>query len=154
MSGIPTKPQRPSRTLSKLIPNEPNRAQGVIAWSSFFLVLLQSVCTFFAALSGLRLLIGVGSLASIAAAGTVWDHFHTDLFRIPMMGLGLVGSLLNLAVLTHIRYLRRRPAAQWRQKPLTPRQRRMERVQYILSYATFALIAIEEVTHFQTFHKF
>jgi hypothetical protein len=131
----------------------PEKVQGIIAFSSFLFVLLQSVCTFFTALDGLRLIIGVGSLTSIIQAGIIWDHFHTDWIRIPMMGFALAGSLLNLAILRRIRRLRNHPAAQWRQKPLSPRKVRMERIQLILSWITLALMAVEEVTHLHTFHK-
>jgi hypothetical protein len=131
----------------------PEKFQGVLALSSFLFVLLQSVCTFFTALDGLRLIIGVGSLTSIIQAGIIWDHFHTDWIRIPMMGFALAGSLLNLAILRRIRRLRNHPAAQWRQKPLSPRKVRMERIQLILSWITLALMAVEEVTHLHTFHK-
>lgn len=154
MSATPGKPSDPEGALSKWMPSETGRAQGVIAWSSFCFVLLQSVCTFFAALDGLRLLIGAGSLASIVAAGTAWDKLHADWIRVPMIGLGFAGSLLNLIVLAHIRHLRNRPASQWRRQPLTPRKTRIERLQLVLSLVTLGLIVIEEITHFQTFHHF
>lgn len=133
---------------------ETGSARGVIAWSSFAFVLLQSVCTFFTALDGFRLLVGVGSLAAITQAGVAWDHLHGDWIRVPMMGVALVGASLNLVTLIHIRYLRNRPASQWRQKPLTLHKIRMERVQFVLSLVTLALIGVEELTHLRTFHKF
>jgi fumarate reductase subunit C len=129
------------------------KTRGFLALSSFLFVLLQSVCTFFTALDGLRLIVGVGALTSITQAGIVWDHFHSNWIRIPMVAFALAGSLLNLAILRRIRRLRNRPASQWRQKPLTPRKIRMERIQIILSWATLAFIAVEELTHFHTFHK-
>jgi hypothetical protein len=138
--------------LSQPISDHNARTRGVIAWSSFFFALLQSICTFFAALDGLRLAIGIGSLAVSAGVGTALDHFHANWIRIPMIGLALLGSLMNLAVLAQIRRLRRRPASQWRQTPLSPRKLRMERVQSILSIATLALIGIEEYLHFRWCH--
>jgi fumarate reductase subunit C len=135
------------------MPDEAERARGVIAWSSFFFVLLQSVCTFFTALDSLRLIIGLGSLATITQVGEVWDRFHANWIRMPMMTMALVGALLNLVVLIRIRRLRRRPAARWRQRELTSREIRMERVQLILSLATLALIGVEELTHFHTFRR-
>jgi hypothetical protein len=117
-----------------------------------FFVLLQSVCTFFTALDGLRLLIGVGALASVVGAGQRWDRFHADWIRVPMVIFALVGALLNLTILMHVRHLRSRPAALWRQQPLTPRKARRERLQMILSVVTLVLIVIEEVAHLRTFH--
>jgi hypothetical protein len=128
------------------------KARGVIAWSSFFFALLQSICTFFAALNGLRVAIGVGSLALSAAVGSAIDRFHADWLRIPMIVLALLGSLLNLVVLWQIRRLRRRPASQWRQQPVSPGKIRMERLQMILSVATLVLIAVEEYWHIRWHH--
>jgi hypothetical protein len=140
--------------LSRLMPSETGTAQGVIGWSSLLFAVLQSVCTFFVALNGLRLLIGLGALASVVGAGQQWDRLHTDCIRVPMIALSLVGALLNLTVLLHVRHLRSRPAAQWRQRPLTARKLRGERVQLVLSVVTLALIAMEEVSHWHTFHQF
>ena len=129
-------------------------ASGLIAWSTFAFAILQSVCTFFTALDGLRLLIGVGALAAITQAGAAWDHIHTGWLRVPMVAFAAAGSLLNLAILRRIHRLRNRPASRWRQQPITPGKRRMERLQLVLSIATLALIAIEEITHLRTFHHF
>jgi hypothetical protein len=129
------------------MPSENERAQGVIGWSSFLFAVLQSICTFFAAVDGLRLVIGVGSLAISAGIGTALDWFHRDWIRVPMMVLALLGSSLNLLILMQVRRLRNRPASRWRQLPLSPKKIRMERVQIILSLATLVLIGIEEYLH-------
>ena len=131
------------------MPGEKVRAQGVIAWSSFFFAVLQSICTFFAAVDGLRLVIGVGSVAVSAGIGTAMDRFHQDWIRVPMMVLALLGSSLNLMILMQIRHLRNRPASRWRQRPLSPSRIRMERVQMALSLATLVLIGAEEYLHFR-----
>jgi hypothetical protein len=138
----------------EVVASQTRKTQSVIAWSALFFVLLQSVCTFFTALGGLRLLIGISSLAAIIRAGQTWDKFHTDLIRIPMILFAVGGSLLNLAALRRVRRLRARPAAKWRLKPLTTRTIQMERAQFVLSIATLILFAIEEATHWQTFHRF
>ncbi len=152
LSTTPLEPEESNEALSG-VAGEPGKARGVIAWSSFLFAILQSVCTFFVALDGLRLLIGVGSLASVVEAGAIWDKLHVDWIRIPMMLFALVGSLLTLTVLIHVRHLRSRPASQWRQRPLSPRKMRMERLQLLLSVVTLALIAIEEIMHLHTFHR-
>ena len=133
--------------MSRLMPSESERAQGVIGWSSFLFAVLQSICTFFAAVDGLRLVIGVGSLAVSAGIGTAMDRFHQDWIRVPMMVLALLGSSLNLMILMQIRHLRNRPASRWRQRPLSPSRIRMERVQMALSLATLVLIGFEEYLH-------
>jgi hypothetical protein len=121
---------------------------GAIAWSSFLFALLQSVCTFFAAANGLRFAVGLGSLALSASAGAMVERFHADALRIPMIGLALIGSLLNLAILAQVRRLRHRPSSQWRLQSPSPRKLRMERLQIVLSIATLVLVAVEEGLHY------
>lgn len=128
-------------------------AKRLLGWSTFFFALLQSICTFFIAVSGLRLVIGIGSLAMSAGVVGALDRFHADWIRVPMIALALVGSLVNLAVLAQIRYLRGRPASRWRTKPPSPRTLRMERLQFALSMATLFLIGLEEYFHLALNHK-
>ena len=143
----------PTAPRDTLTPREVGRTRGVIAWSSFFFALLQSICTFFVALSGVRLVIGIGSVVLSAGAATALEKFHANWIRLPMVGLALLGSLLNLVVLIQIRVLRSRPASRWRQRPLSPKQVRMERVQWFLSFATLILVAIEEYLHWNRFQN-
>jgi len=110
---------------------------------------LQSICTFFAAVDGLRLVIGVGSLAVSAGIGVAMDRFHQDWNRVPMMVLALLGSSLNLVILMQLRYLRNRPASRWRQRPLRPNRIRMQRIQMVLALATLVLVGAEEYLHFR-----
>jgi hypothetical protein len=123
-----------------------------IGWSSFFFALLQSLCTFFASVNGVRLAIGIGALALSSGASAFVRWLHSDAIRVPMMSLALLGTLLNLVVLWQIRRLRARPAAQWRQTPVSPGKIRMERVQLVLSILTLVLIAVEEYWHLRWHH--
>ena len=126
--------------------------QGVIAWSSFSMALLQSICGAIVAIDGLRLAIGIGSLALTTGVGAAMVRFHADSIRIPMMMIALFGSLLNLAIFMHVRHLRSRPAAQWRHNPLSLHEKRMERLQLGLSLATLVLIGVEEYLHLGLHH--
>jgi hypothetical protein len=148
---VTTTPIRPLAPAEDAPTEHAGRVQAAIVWSSFFFALLQSICTFFAAANGLRFAVGLGSLVLSAGAGTMVDRFHADALRIPMISLALIGSLLNLAVVAQVRRLRRRPASQWRQQPPSARKLRMERLQVVLSVATFALIAVEEILHHNEF---
>ena len=133
--------------------DQANSKTGIIAWSSFFLALLQSICGAVVAINGLRFAIGIGSLVFTTGAGAAVARFHANWIRLPMLGVALVGSLLNLAILLHVRHLRNRPASQWRQKPLSRHKLRMERLQYALSIATLVLLGIEEYLHFSFHHQ-
>jgi hypothetical protein len=119
----------------------------LINWSAFFFALLQSVCSAFIALNGVRLLIGVGAFAAASGALKLADRMHIDAIRIPMMLLALAGSLLNLVVLWQIWRLRRRPASAWRQQPVSNQKKMSERFQFILSILTLLLLAAEFVAH-------
>ena len=153
MSTTPSEPIESRVITTPAVPDELVRRQGLIAWSSFFFAVLQSICGAVVAINGLRLAIGIGSLALSTGAGAAVVRFHTDAIRIPMIVIALLGSLLNLAILMHVRHLRNRPAAQWRQKPLSRHQRRTELAQLILSLATLILIGVEEYLHFGFHHS-
>lgn len=86
---------------------EPRTSSTWVGWSSLFLAFVQSVCAAFAALSGLRLLIGAAAVASAAGVlGFADRHFHYDAIRIPVVLLALVGALFNLAAVWQVWRLR------------------------------------------------
>src|SRR5260370_26999691 len=94
----------------------------LINWSAFVLAVLQSVCSAFIALNGVRLLIGIGAFAAASSALKLADRMHIAAIRIPMMLLALGGSVLNLVVLWQVWRLRRRPASAWRQQPVSKKK--------------------------------
>ncbi len=147
MSSTPAEQLDSESTLPQLISGELGKTGGVIAWSSFFFALLQSICTFFVAVNGLRLVLGIGSLAISAGFAGELGRFHHAWIRLPMVTLALGGSLLNMAILIQIRVLRSRPASRWRQQPLSLHKIRMERIQWVLSIVTLVLIMVEEYLH-------
>jgi hypothetical protein len=118
-------------------------------WSSFVLAFLQSVCSAFIALHGIRLLVGIGAVVLASGAWHLAEQLHADAIRVPMMLIALVGSLLNLLALWQVRRLRRRSASTWRQQPLTPAKRRSEALQLALSILTLVLLLCEEVAHWK-----
>jgi hypothetical protein len=138
----------PRGTPSELTLGQPGSAQRMIAWSSFFFALLQSVCTFFATVNGFRRVIGLSSLVVSAGVRTDIGRWHQNWIRLSMLGLALLGSLFNLTALMQVRRLRNRPASRWRQRPLSPHQIRMEQIQLVLSFAALVLIGLEEYLHF------
>lgn len=121
-----------------------------LRWVNFtglMFALLQSACTAVLAVSGFRVVIGLGALAIAAGTTDPARGFHADRIRIPMMVVALVGALANLYVLWRVRSLRARPSAQWRLQPLTPAKRRSERLQFVLAILTLILLAAEAATH-------
>ena len=123
-----------------------------VGLTSLFFIVIQSFCTLTMALSGARLIIGLGALA-VAAAGAKGPAtgFHQDAIRIPMMVFAVVGSCTNLYMVWRIRSLRNRPSAQWRQQPITPRRLWGERVQITLAVITLFLVLVEFLSHHYIF---
>jgi hypothetical protein len=125
---------------------EPKHREGrglTVGLTSLFFILLQSACTAFFAISGLRLLIGVGALAAAATGLNYLAALHGAALRIPMEILAIAGSVVNLIAVRRIRRLRARPASQWRMKSATPRQLRSESWQIGLAVLTLLLVALE-----------
>jgi cytochrome bd-type quinol oxidase subunit 2 len=123
-----------------------------IGWSSLFLVIVQSVCAIFAALSGLRLLLGAAAFASAIGVMKVAERIHIDAVRIPMEIFALVGAVFNLVALWQVRRLRGRAASAWRRKTVSRSKFASERVQLALSVLTLVLLAVESFYHLKQTH--
>lgn len=135
-----------SEALSEATDSLPSRLK-VLGWSGIVFAILQSACTAVIAISGVRVAIGLSALVAAAGIHAPAKGFHQDAIRIPMMLFALFGSLVNLFVIWKIRSLRSKPAAQWRQKPVTTKKLNSERLQIVLSIATLVLLAAEWITH-------
>lgn len=139
---------------SSAIPRDPTasvqsagRAARWVNWSSFVFALLQSACAAVLAVSGIRVVIGLGALAAAAGTDAPAKGFHQDAIRIPRMLLALAGALINLYVLWRQGSLRRRPASQWRIQTLTTKEKRSQWLQFVLAIVTLALLGLEWWTH-------
>lgn len=126
-------------------------ATGATSWTvtvtSFLFIVLQSACTFVMAVSGVRVILGLGALAAAAGLHRPSSGFHADAIRIPMMVLAIAGSLINLYVIWRIRSLRSRSASKWRSQPVPTAKRRAEAFQIAMALLTLILVAAEEATH-------
>ena len=119
-----------------------------VGWSSFLFAIVQSVCTTFVALSGLRLILGAAAFSSAVGVMKMGDkQVHFDAIRVPMMILALVGALFNLVALWQVRRLRARSASAWRQKPVSRARLNSEWLQFSLSILTLLLLAAEYWYH-------
>jgi hypothetical protein len=127
---------------------EQNRkAHWVISFTSLLFILLQSACTAVMAISGVRVVIGLGALAAASGLGRPAAGFHGNAIRIPMMVIAVLGSAINLYVIWRIRSLRNRPASQWRVTAPDARQIRSEQFQIALAIFTLLLVIAEWITH-------
>ena len=130
-----------------------NRRAWLISLTSLLFVLLQSACTAFMALSGLRLVVGVSSLAAAAVGAKFLDSVHGEAIRIPMELLAVAGSIFNLIAIWRVRSLRTRPSSQWRVTPITAKKKRAESVQILLAILTLLLVAVEWAFHLYIHHS-
>jgi len=126
---------------------EGSRRSWLLGITSLVFALLQSACTAVIAISGLRLVIGLASLAAASILPGFILAIHAERIRLPMMAFAVLGSLVNLYVVWRIRSLRNRPSAQWRARVVSAKQRRSEAVQIVLSILTLVLVFTESVAH-------
>jgi hypothetical protein len=141
------------KPLSQPFAEDAHGTRNVIAWSGLAFAVLQSICTFFAAMNGLRVGIGISSFVLAAGTASAIDRFHADWLRVPMISLAVLGSVLNLLVLWQIRRLRRQPAASWRRMRPEPSKLSMERMQLVLSIVTLIVVGLEERQHLIWLHR-
>jgi len=113
--------------------------------SALLFAVLQSVCSAFIALNGVRLLIGVGAFAAASGALKLADRMHIRRNSHTYDASRVAGSALNLVVLWQVWRLRRRPASAWRQTAVTKQKIASEWLQFILSVLTLFLLAAEFV---------
>jgi hypothetical protein len=118
-----------------------------IGWSSLFLALVQSACSAFVALSGIRLLAGIAAVVFASSAWKLADRMHVRDIRLPMMGLALAGAVFGLASVWQARRLRGRESAAWRQQPVPKKKIYSENLQIALAVATLVLLALETWFH-------
>jgi hypothetical protein len=118
-----------------------------VVWVSVIVALLQSLCTAVLTISGIRVAIGLSALAAASGIYAPAKGWHQDAIRIPMLILATIGAVLNLAVIAWMRHLRNRPAAQWRRRERTVREKRSEKLQIILAVVTMILVGLEMWTH-------
>jgi hypothetical protein len=119
----------------------------IIGLTSLCFILLQSACTAFMAISGLRLLIGIGSLAAATTGIRLLASIHGEAIRIPMEILAVGGSVVNLYAVGRVRSLRARASSQWRMGRVTSKTIRAEWIQVALAILTLGLVAVEWGIH-------
>jgi hypothetical protein len=132
--------------------DRPNNRGWLVSLTSLVFIVLQSACSVAMAISGIRVLIGIGALAVVTAGAQVPPGgLHRDAIRIPMMIVAVVGSLINLYVIWRIRSLRKRPSAQWRQQVIPRKKIWSENAQVAMAVVTLVLVAAELFSHLYIF---
>jgi hypothetical protein len=135
--------------LRQVSENSPFRfwqAQRVLTVGSFGLAVVQGVCAAAVFVSGISTALGFSTLVAATAAGPA-TGFHANKFRIPMLAIAGAGALINLFLFWNAERMRRNPAARWRQRPLTRKERLEKWIQLSTSVLTLLLIAGELLAH-------
>jgi hypothetical protein len=134
-------------TQTPTITPPPSRGVRFAGLTGLVFALLQSACTAVLAISGIRVAIGLTALAAASGVYGPARGFHQDAIRIPMLIVGSLGALINLAVLTQIWRLRKRESGNWRRRTVSRKEVRSERWQLVLAVVTLLLVGVETVTH-------
>ncbi len=136
-------------SLAQPVPTTPPPSLGVrvAGAAGFVFAVLQSLCTAVLAISGIRVAIGLTALAAASGIYAPAKGFHQDAIRIPMLAVGALGAIVNLAVLFRVWSLRARASAGWRRRTLSRKEQRSERLQLVLAIVTLVLVGLEVWTH-------
>lgn len=118
------------------------------SWGAFALAAIEAVCVFYVGASQAGLIVGSFALGTLSVARFI----HRDVFRIPILIAALLGAALNLYLLWNAQRLRNAPAAAWRKRPLTGRERMKIGMVLGLSALTFAIAAWEIFLHRKLHH--
>ena len=128
------------------------KTQRFITVGSLGLAIIQGVCATAVFVSGISTVLGLSTLVAATAAGPA-TGLHANRFRIPMLALAGLGAVVNLVLLWNTERMRRNPAARWRMRPLTRKERWEKRIQFAASILTLLLIAGELLAHPMFHHE-
>lgn len=113
------------------------------SWGLLILAVIEAFCIFFVILAKTGLVVG-----GLAAFAVGWARYlHRDIIRVPVLLVAIAGAGLNLYLLWKRQQLRDAPAAAWRKKALTKRERFRIALVLSLSILTLAFAASEIYLH-------
>jgi ABC-type uncharacterized transport system permease subunit len=123
-----------------------------ITVGSLGLAIIQGVCATAVFVSGISTALGLSTVAAATAAGPA-TGLHANRFRIPVLAIAGLGAAVNLVLLWNAERMRRNPAARWRMRPLTRKERWEKGIQLGASILTLLLIAGELLAHPMFHHE-
>jgi len=128
--------------------HEPEHVPVGRSWGALALTVVESICVFAVGAAQTGVLAGSVAVGSTGVASFI----HREIFRVPILLAAIVVAALNLYLLWNARRLRNAPAAAWRKRPLTSRERFRIGLVLGLSLATLAIAAWEIVLHRRLHH--
>ena len=112
-------------------------------WGAFLLAAVEAVCVFYVSAAKLGLAVAAATIATSGWATLL----HRDIFRIPMLTLASMTAAFNFFLLWRARSLMNAPAAAWRRRTPTLRERWRTRIVVAVSLLTLLLAAAEVAIH-------
>ena len=105
--------------------------------------LIEGACAILVASASAKLFLGLAAVAGAVKA----SRLHADIVRIPVLLVSAAAALITLLVLWNAWRARNRPAARWRKRPLTWREKFSFAVTLLASVMTLALVVGEAIEH-------
>jgi hypothetical protein len=111
--------------------------------SSFIGAVIEGGCALLMLTSAGKMLLGLGSTV-FAVRST---FLHSDIIRWPVMIASALGASIVLYIVWHERRLRNAPAASWRKRPLSKREKWRIRISVTSALFAWALVIGEYFAH-------
>jgi hypothetical protein len=121
-------------------PSFPSLLLSSVAFVGSF---VEGACAILVASASAKLFVGLGAVAASVQA----SRLHADIVRIPVLAVSAAATLLTLWVLWNAWRARNRPAARWRKRPMTVREKFSLAITLSASLLTLALVVGEVIEH-------
>ena len=118
---------------------------AAISIGALAMAMVEAACAFLILVNGISALLGTSALAAAGGASAL----HSDLIRYPLLVLATLGAALNLFSLANAARLRNSPAASWRKKSLTRKQKIRNALVASASILTLIIVAGELWAHWR-----
>jgi hypothetical protein len=115
----------------------------LLSSAAFVGSLVEGACAILVASASAKLFVGLGAVAGAVKA----SRLHADIIRIPVLFVSAAAAVIMLAVLWNSLRARNRPAARWRKKPMTLREKFSFAITLVASVLTVALVVGEVIEH-------
>ena len=115
----------------------------LLSSAAFVGSLVEGACAILVASASAKLFVGLGAVAATVKA----SRLHANIIRIPVLLVSAAAAVVMLVVLWNTWRARNRPAARWRKKPLTMREKCTFAITLLASVLTLALVVGEVIEH-------
>ena len=140
--GLPVAPEPDDEKVQRESTTTDNwRRQEYWSAGSVATAVIQGLCVFAVAAAPIRAFLGIASVAAAA------PFVHSDPVRLTLRYVGGALAVVTLWVTWDGWRLRRRPAASWRMRPLSPREKRSTWIGFVSSAVSILLIVAEVWAH-------